>query len=541
MTVDAGSLQASFAATFVDEWARAGVRDAVVAPGSRSTPLLLALAADDRIRVHVHLDERAAGFFALGLGLATGRPAVVVTTSGTAAVELHPAVVEASQAGVPLLACTADRPAELHGVGAPQTVDQRGLFDGAVRWSVDTGPADAVPRDAWRSLASRAVAEAMAGGPVHVNIAFREPLVGSAAELPPGRDGGRPWHVVAPVAAATPALPDGFTGRRGVVVAGAGCDAAAVLALARSLAWPVFADARSGCRGADVSVAAFDGLLRVREVVDALQPEVVVRAGAPPASKVLSQWLTALPPQVEQVLVDPHGRWLDPERRASLRVAAVPPAPPGVEPAHPRWLAAWQRIEAAAQSAIDSALAAYGETATEPGTLRRITREAAPDTVLFVSSSMPIRDLEWFGHPSSTHRVLANRGANGIDGVLATALGVAAAAGPSTPVVAVVGDLAFLYDVSALLWAARRDVDLTIVVVDNDGGGIFSFLPQRTGVDRDRFEALFGTPHGVDLDALAAAYGVRIVRVRTDRDANVAVHAELNAAIAMAATAALAG
>src|SRR5688500_4783371 len=181
MTVDVGALQASLAATFVDEWVRAGVRDAVVAPGSRSTPLVLALAAADRVRLHVHLDERAAGFFAVGLGLASGRPAVVVTTSGTAAVGLHPAIVEASQAGVPLVACTADRPPELQHVGAPQTVDQSHLFGRAVRWFAEVGPADGVPRDAWRSLASRAVAEA-AWGPVHLNMAFREPLVGTPGE-----------------------------------------------------------------------------------------------------------------------------------------------------------------------------------------------------------------------------------------------------------------------------------------------------------------------------------------------------------------------
>jgi 2-succinyl-5-enolpyruvyl-6-hydroxy-3-cyclohexene-1-carboxylate synthase len=545
MTVDGASLQASFAATFVDEWARAGVRDAVVAPGSRSTPLALALAADDRMRLHVHLDERAAAFFALGIGLASGRPAVVLTTSGTAAVELHPAVVEASLARVPLLACTADRPPELHHVGAPQTVEQSQLFAGVVRWSVEPGPADAVPVTAWRSLASRAVVEATCGplgpGPVHLNLAFRDPLVGVPGELPLGRSSGRPWHTAVAASASPVVLPDGFAGRRGVVVAGGGCDVDAVLRLARALSWPVLADPRSGCRGAagdGVAVAAFDGLLRVGELVAALRPDVVLRVGAPPASKALSEWLTAMPLDVEQVVVDPHGRWPDPERRAAVRLPAVPLVAGDVEPCDASWLAAWQRAERAAQAAIDATLApgANADAAdggvTEPGTLRAITRDTPADATLFVSSSMPIRDIEWFGHPSSTHRVLANRGANGIDGVVATALGVAAAA--DGPVVAVVGDLAFLYDSSALLWAAQRDVDLTIVVVDNDGGGIFSFLPQRTGVADDRFESLFGTPHGVDIEALAAVHGMRIVHVRTERDANVAVHAELNAAIAAA-------
>lgn len=195
MTVDA-DVQATFAATLVDEWVRAGVTDAVVAPGSRSTPLLLALTSrSSSIRVHVFLDERSAGFFAVGLGMATGRPAVVVTTSGTAAVELHPAVVEASHAGVPLLAVTADRPWELRDVGAPQTIDQTALFGRAVRWFADPGVPDAASSPAWRSLAARAVVEAVVGrGPVHLDLPFREPLVGHPGPLPPGRPDGAPWH-----------------------------------------------------------------------------------------------------------------------------------------------------------------------------------------------------------------------------------------------------------------------------------------------------------------------------------------------------------
>ena len=541
MTVTA---QATFVATMIDEWVRAGVTDAVVAPGSRSTPLTLALARDGRLRIHVHLDERAAGFFALGLGLATGAPAVVVTTSGTAAVELHPAVVEASQARVPMIVCTADRPPELHHVAAPQTVDQNRLFGGTVRWFVDPGTADALPVEHWRSIASRMVVEAVGSssgpGPVHVNLPFRDPLVATAGELPAGRADGAPWHVSQPLAVPNRhqmSMPHAETGVvKGLVVAGQGAPRSVL-----DLGWPVLADPRSGLRGSDTAIAAFDGVLRSGR---AGVPDVVVRVGQPPASKVLGQWLAALPPATMQIVVDHDGAWPDPERSAWMRTSSVPAFDVAVDQ---EWLAWWVDAEQRAQEAIEGVLRGSGEL-TEPGVIRVLTREAGADTTFFVSSSMPIRDIEWFGHPSSTHRVLSNRGANGIDGVVSTALGVAAA-DPERPVVAIVGDLAFLYDASALLWAARRDVDLTIVVVDNDGGGIFSFLPQRAELEPATFERFFGTPHGVDLRALAAVHGirlldsisdiergrgVRLLHVRTDRDANVVAHDQLQQAISNA-------
>jgi 2-succinyl-5-enolpyruvyl-6-hydroxy-3-cyclohexene-1-carboxylate synthase len=293
MTVDA-DVQATFAATLVDEWARAGVRHAVVAPGSRSTPLALALLADDRLRVHVVLDERSAGFYALGVGAATGVPAVVLTTSGTAAVELHPAVVEASYAGVPVVAVTADRPWELRDVGAPQTIDQAALFGGAVRWFADPGVADAAAAGAWRSLASRAVVEAVAGhGPVHLNLPFRDPLVAAPGPLPPGRPDGAPFHRFDSTSAtrSVPLLLSEATVARGVVVAGRGADRIGdVVGWARERGWPVLADPLSGCRVPDDHVVArFDPVLRCDAFAAAAAPDLVVRVGAPPASKVLGR------------------------------------------------------------------------------------------------------------------------------------------------------------------------------------------------------------------------------------------------------------
>ena len=568
-------VQAAFCAVLCDEWARGGVTDAVVAPGSRSTPMVTALEEESRIRVHVVLDERSAGFMALGLALAGRRPAVVVTTSGTASVELHPSVVEASQAGVPLIAVTTDRPPELHHVGAPQTVEQKDLFLPVARWAVDPGVADLESSGAWRSLACRCVAEALGRrgepGPVHLNLPFREPLLGSArvVERPAGRPGGEPWHRVGAVVPApgperlgeVAGILAAHAGGRGLLLAGEGCgDPAVVADLAVRLGWPLLADPRSGARlpGAPV-VAAADVLLRAAPVRD-WTPDVVLRAGAPWASKVMGQWLAGLDPGVPQVVVDPAGRWVDPDRKASHLLAAPPGAVAAAVPAggglSSDWLAGWLRAEGAAQQVLDQLLGPGGEMAVSEPAVARAALDAVPDGGLLVaSSSMPVRDAEWFGRPRRGVTVLSNRGANGIDGVVSTALGAALAGG--RPTVALLGDLAFLYDAGALLWAAGRPVRLSLLVVDNDGGGIFSFLPQSSALPRDRFERYWGTPHGTDLVSLAAAYGVEAQRldgrpaldrflaraaepgvrvgiVRSDREANVAAHDRLNAAVAAA-------
>lgn len=568
-------LNATFCATLVDEWVRCGVTDAVVAPGSRSTPLALALTARTDLQVHMHHDERAAAFTALGLGLATGRPAIVLTTSGTAAVELHPAVVEAHQAGVPLVAVTADRPPELFDVGAPQTVDQTHLFGPSVRWFAEPGPPVAGTAGTWRSLAARAVAEAVAGaggpGPVHLNLAFREPLEGKPAVLPPARADGGPWHTVGGRRVAvdhsgTERLSALLDADRGVIIAGAGCgESRAVLALADATGWPVLADSRSGCRTSHPAVVVHaDALLRHGPTADALAPEVVLRLGGPPASKVVGAWLASS--GARQVAVDGHCRWFDADRTAAHVLHADPTAAVTAlarlvgRPRLDGWAGRWEAAESAASAAVDATLAAHREP-TEPGVARTVAGALRDGASLVVSSSMPVRDLEWYGGRHPGVRVLANRGANGIDGVVSTAVGVALAArGTGEATVVLVGDVALLHDSNALLGITTRGIDLTVVVVDNDGGGIFSFLPQARALDAGRFELLFGTPHGVDIPVLAAAHGlmtiepagsadvaeaitasistggVRLVRIRTDRTANVAVHDEIHAAVAAALT-----
>ena len=609
-------VQATFAATLVDEWVRAGVTHAVLCPGSRSTPMALAVTAHDGLAVHVHHDERSAGFLALGLGLATGRPALVVVTSGTAAAELHPAVVEAHQAGVPLLVCTADRPPELQDVGGPQVIDQTHLYGRAVRWFADPGVPAADGADRWRPLAARTVAEATGDrpGPVQLNLAFREPLVGTVGPLPAARPQG-PWTRLVVPASSTSAVPPavldelaGLAGRRGVLVAGEGSgEGDAVHAVATALGWPVLADPRAPAwRPAPATVAHLDAVLRSPVAAERLRPEVVVRLGPPPASRVVGEWLAAS--GAEELVV--AGRsWSDPAATAGMVVRAAPAAvvaawagaPPIADPPA-GWLDAWQAAGAAAADALAAhldqpawgsdavparggAVPAAGDAvpvagrgvatgdggpdgarpageATEPGVARAVVAALPDGAWLVVSSSMPVRDVERYAVPRTGVRIAANRGANGIDGVTSTAVGVAAGTGGPTGLL--IGDVAFLHDANGLLGAAGRGVDLVVVVVDNDGGGIFSFLPQARSVGGERFERLFGTPHGLDLVAVAAAHGVEARRleggdevagavrdafdkggvhvlvVRTDRAANVAVHRRLDDAAADAVTAALA-
>ena len=551
--VTQADVQAAFCAVLCDEWARAGVTDAIVSPGSRSTPMVVALHAEERIRVTVVLDERSSGFVALGASLAGRRPVIAVTTSGTAAVEMHPAVVEASQAGVALIVVTADRPPELHDVGAPQTVDQHGLFGSTTRWAFDPGVADLASAATWRSVASRCVVEAVKGaGPVHLNLPFREPLFGSASSvgLPSGRPGGKAWHALDEDPAT--GAPAGVVGRlkatlssrqgdgarraagavsglagRGLIVAGEGAvsddaERDAILDGAERLGWPVLADPRSGLRVRHpFVVAAADQLLRCPQV-SSLVPEVVLRLGAPWASKVLGSWLAGLDDAIPQVLVDERGRWLDPDRKAWQVLAASPSAAVtaladgagrGATKTRGTWASYWRHADDAAGRVLESLLGKDGELAFSEPAIARATLASLPDGgILFVSSSMPVRDVEWFAAARSGVTVLSNRGANGIDGVLSSALGVALGCG-GRPVVALVGDLAFLYDAGALLWAARRDVNLSVLAVDNDGGGIFSFLPYARAMPPERFESYWGTPHDVDLATLAGAYGVPSERI----------------------------
>jgi 2-succinyl-5-enolpyruvyl-6-hydroxy-3-cyclohexene-1-carboxylate synthase len=539
MTRDAAT---AFTRALVDEWARAGVSDACLAPGSRSTPLALALADDARVHLHVQVDERSAAFFALGAAKASGVPSVVLCTSGTAAANFHAAVLEAHYSRSPMIVCTADRPPELRDTGAGQTIDQVGLYGGAVRWFCDPGvPADRPGIGAvWRSIAARAATDASGppAGPVHLNLPFHEPLVPTGAELvaAPGRADGRPWTTTTRAAR----TPDTATverlaravreNARGLIVAGWGTSAspAAVERLASTAAWPVLADPVSGLRRDPHAVSTYEALLRVPGFADRHRPDLVLRLGATPTSKLLTKWLAA---DVPQLVVDPHDAWLDPGRGAGERLAldedpllaALSDAlGPNARAASP-WLDTWQAAEHTARSALDELLDGW-ETLFEGRVARDVVDALPDDATLLVASSMPVRDVEAFARPRRGLRFLANRGVSGIDGFVSTALGAAAVS--SGPTVALLGDLCLLHDANGLLGATRRDLDVTFVVLDNDGGGIFSFLPQAELAEH--FEQLFGTPHGVDLAALAAVHGVSADRVEKAGD----LPAALDAAVA---------
>ena len=547
------SVQATFSATLVDEWVNLGVTDAVVCPGSRSTPLALPLA--DRLRVHVRLDERSAGFFALGLAMATGRPTVICVTSGTAAAELHPAVVEAHHARVPLIVCTADRPPELHDTGAPQTIEQVGLYGAATRWSHAPGVPTAGQEETWRPLATRAFSEATHGpegpGPVHLNLAFREPLLGVAAPLP-ARSG---LEVVSGRGRGPDLEP--LQGRGLIIVGGSvpqPAESPGVVALADRLGWPVLADPLSGAR-VEGTIAAADAIVRTQPPL----PECIVMLGVPWLSRALGTFVSdAARAGARVIVVDPWRQWADPSRVATEfhqceTDAWLETAGATAKPCDPEWLDGWRSREALAQTAIAEVL---GSDVSEPLVARAVHRYAAETgATLVVAASMPIRDLEWYAEARELPpRVLANRGANGIDGVVSTALGVAASGdGQGVRTVALLGDLAFLHDVSGLVNVP--EVPCTFVVLDNGGGGIFSFLPQAASIEPAVFEQLFGTPPTSDLGAVARGFGLpvhvvtalsqlepalaaptpAVVRVMVPgRAQNVALHDAINQAVRLA-------
>jgi 2-succinyl-5-enolpyruvyl-6-hydroxy-3-cyclohexene-1-carboxylate synthase len=655
----------AFATVFADELARCGVREAVLAPGSRSAPMALALHALDvagRIRLHVRIDERAAAFTALGLAKAgaahegSRRPVVIVCTSGTAAANFHPAVIEASESGVPLLVLTADRPPELRGAGASQTIDQVKLYGDAVRWYADPGAPERRPgaAAAWRSLACQAVALASGAagtfpGPVHVNLPFREPLVpddpsrgpapdgassgnpgtgdGAAsssanaeqADWPDSLDGrpnGEPWtrpanaprvpmrdqshdrcpspahlpaHYPAPLTFSQLVLP--WT-ERGVVVCGDGdYDPEPLVTLAEQAGWPVLAEPSSNARRGPNALTAYQYLLSSPQFMAAHRPDVIISAGRPGLSRPQSALLRT-PGARLVVIAQGPGHWADQARMATDVAAAVslttaaPPAA-GAPPFPGSWLAGWLSADAAARAAVNAILDSGESPSPEPlksgspsaeplpspgGTTPRSDDTCTPclsemrlardlvaglpgGALLWIGSSMPVRDADSIMRPRTDIRVLASRGASGIDGAASSAIGAALAyqAAGGGPAFAVLGDLTFVHDAAGLaLGPAEPRPDLCLIVVNNDGGAIFSTLEQARLAEP--FERVFGTPHGTDIAMLAGANripytraetpddlakaiaetepgsGLRIIEARTDRAAEVALRARLRAA-----------
>ncbi len=541
----------------VDELVRCGLTHAVTCPGSRNAPIVLALAGDRRLEAVSVIDERAAGFIALGMAKASGRPVVVTCTSGTAAANLAPAVHEASEARVPLLVLTADRPPELRGVGAGQAIDQIGLYGSAARWFVELGNGE--PGAVWnahaRSTACRAWSTAVGPrpGPVHLNLPLREPLAPVPEKLAEadwqGRDDGSPWTAVR----APSHAPDGddvqwLAARmaqtpRGVVVCGDVAEdvAGPVTRLAREAGWPVLADALSGvrCGQHDLShvVAHYDVLLRDERFAAAHAPGLVLRVGDTPTSKPLRAWLAG----AEQVVVDPDGAWHDPSRSAAAMFRASPAAAcdalaGALEARAARADATWLRSWREADATVPRALAAAPDP-FEPKVYAALADALPAGAQVWVSSSMPIREVESFFPVTDTPiRFLSNRGANGIDGVVASAAGAALATGAPTWVL--IGEVALVHDAGGLLAAARAGADLQLVCVNNGGGGIFDFLPLPQHADAALYEEHVATPTGVEPAALAALAGMsdRFTEVRTDRADSVRVHRELYARVSEALT-----
>ena len=556
---------ATFCATLVDEWVRLGVAHAVVSPGSRSTPMAIALASNSKIALHVFHDERSASFAALGIGLQSGIPAVLLCTSGTAAAQFFAAVIEANHAHVPLLVCTADRPPELQGVGAPQTINQTHLYGTFVRKFIDAGLADDAKASKWRSIARDAFSATVGvnRGPCHVNFPFREPLVGVAEALP-AADAHSPVRVSADVATASERkkLSLALRAERGLIIAGNGIDQPRfILELAAKLKWPVVADPRSNCRVAPESshgatvVSCADVMLRHQPTAESLKPSVVIRIGDPPVSKVVNQWLAQC--GAEHIAVTQQPSLIDPDKVVTTHIVGsinelfMEMSRGADTRSETEWISKWKQCEGSARTALD-AIFSKQEQLTEPLCAVTVSEAVADGSSVVVSSSMPVRDLEWFAPARDGVRVFSNRGVNGIDGVVSTAVGIALSS--KTPTALLIGDIALLHDSNGLLNLIRRDVRLKIIVVDNEGGGIFSFLPQAQAMEGAQFEQLFGTPHSVDFEALAKTHGIAftwvataeelrrelgntetsMIGVRTDRNKNVDDHNVLYAAVAEA-------
>jgi 2-succinyl-5-enolpyruvyl-6-hydroxy-3-cyclohexene-1-carboxylate synthase len=545
----------AIAEVVVDELIAGGVTDAVLCPGSRNAPLSMALHRadrDGRLRLHVRIDERTAGFLALGLARASGRPVPVVTTSGTAVVNLHPAVVEADRSGVPLVVLSADRPPWLRDVGENQTIDQVRLFGPALRFfhEFETSTAVAGQNARWRSMVCRALGAAAAAhpGPVQLNLCLAEPLLpdGKPDDWPEplvGRDG--PWTTVVGVE------PDGWggsgipapePGERVLFVAALSHPAVAGLAAAGHL---VISEA-GGAGGAGV-LAAGGHLLAHPEFSSAHRPDRVIVLGRPTLSRPVSALLSD--PAVRVDMVAPAVGW----RGADGNVRRVAPTlQPGPAPEPDDWSTGWRNADAAAAAAV-ARIADAASLAASPALAREVVGGLADGTLLVVGSSQPVRDLSAAATARDGVRVLANRGAAGIDGTVSTAVGAALA--HSGPAVAYLGDLTFLHDLTGLVVGPDEPrPDLTIVVSNNDGGAIFGILESGLPQHSDAFERVFGTPHGADLAALvrgtghrhrlvagrdelcdaltAPAGGIEVVEVRTDRRELPALLAAMRAAVA---------
>ncbi len=577
-----------YVCAFVDELSRAGVQHVVICPGSRSTPLAMAFAAQTDMHAWMHVDERSAAFFALGMAKRLHRAVAVVCTSGTAAANFLPAIVEANLSHVPLLILTADRPHELRDNGAPQSIDQNRLYGSYTKWFVDVALPEATNEALHyiRTLAGRTVAltQAVPAGPVHLNFPFREPLVPEPIAdqaLPPperqealawqGRPGNTPYIQVhdVPVAAPGDATITHLTElmsatRRGLIIVGPQDDPALAEPLAQVanfLGYPLLADplsqVRSGIHMSESVLSSYDAFMRIDAFVERAQPELLLRFGAMPTSKPVLLYLKRYA-SCPLVVIDGQNGWEEPTQLAAEYIHADPVAlchdllarlGPNKRSHHEAWWTMWQRTDQITRQALQGAMQDFEEP-FEGRIFSELDSLLSDGTTVYVGNSMPVRDMDTFFWASARRiRCIGNRGANGIDGMISSALGASAAAHQHEPTVLVVGDLSFFHDLNGLLAARLHSLDLTIVLINNDGGGIFSFLPQAAYPEH--FEQLFGTPTGLDFSLAVQMYGghfqraetweqfrkavargissggLHVVEVKTERASNVHMHRHL--------------
>ena len=560
-----------YVGAFVDELQRAGVRNVVICPGSRSTPLAMAFAAQAGIRIWMHVDERSAAYFGLGMAKQLRQPVALLCTSGTAAANFMPAIVEAKLTHVPLLVLTADRPHELRDNGAPQSIDQNRLYGTYVKWFVEVALPEATNAALRyiRTIAARAAASAQAipAGPVHLNFPFREPLTPEPIPgqyLPPvaqrdhvawqGRPNNAPYVEVrevplgAPTATTIGYLMDMVLGvRRGLIIIGPNDDPALVepvVRLACHLGYPILADPLSQLRCGDhdqvMVLSSYDAFLRIDSFIESAQPELILRFGAMPISKPLLLYLKRYA-SCPLVIIDGHGGWEEPTQLASELIHANPAAlcqslltaldqhdkSEEIESSvSHEWLITWQEVDKVTRQTIQNVIQDFNEL-FEGRVFTELGRLLPDGTTLYAGNSMPVRDLDTFFWCSEHRiRIMGNRGASGIDGVVSSALGASAGAGQNEPTVLVLGDLSFFHDLNGLLAAHLYQLNLTVVLINNDGGGIFSFLPQ--GAYPEHFEQLFGTPTGLDFRLAVQMYGGQFQKIDTWEQFRKAVSRGLN-------------
>lgn len=559
-------LLTAYLSSFVDEMVKNGVRDVVLSPGSRSTPLALLFAENPEISIYLDIDERSAGFLALGLAKAKKKPVALLCTSGTATANYYPAIIEAFYARVPMIILTADRPYELQNVGAPQTIGQAGMYGGHVKRFIemDVPESDTSMLQHTRIVGARAVSLAVTQpcGPVHLNFPLREPLLPNMTDAANYRQQGKAAvsihrGTLALASSESHSLAETIQkAKKGVIICGQIESVGmreAVTAFAERLGFPILADPlsqlRCGSRTRSNIIECYDSFLRDEQAASLLQPDLVIRFGPMPVSKALMLWLRKQ--KAAHFVIDGGLGWRDPSATATEMVYCdeerfcrdMIDLLPKNE--NRDWLGLWRSINEASKAAL---LSIRDENVLSEGKTFIQISDLLPDhSCLFVGNSMPIRELDTFLFACSRDvHVYANRGANGIDGVVSTAVGVSLV---RKNTVLAIGDLSFFHDMNGLLAAKQNHANLTIILINNDGGGIFSFLPQAS--EKGNFEALFGTPHGLDFSNTARLYGadyknvgswgdfasafthsfakpgLKIIEVQTKREENVRKHDQL--------------